>query len=139
MTGGAQGLGLSISRMLAENGAKVVIFDMNSTKGEEASATIQREGYYASFHKVDVSDEVSVASGFESVSKEHGRLDIAVNCAGIVGPHGVTTEQVDVKDFDLVYAGGNIKKCKGGVLIIGSIDYALFDERVPLPIPACVQ
>lgn len=109
VTGGAQGLGLGISRMLAENGAKVVIFDMNSTKGEEVAASIQREGYYASFHKVDISDEASVAAGFESVSKEHGgRLDIAVNCAGIVGPHGVTTEQVDVNDFDLVYRGGHI-------------------------------
>ena len=105
MTGGAQGLGLAISRMLAENGAKVIIFDMNSSKGEEVTASIQREGYYASFQKVDVSDEASVASGFESVSKEHGQLDIAINCAGIVGPHGVTTEQVNVNDFDLVYQG----------------------------------
>ena len=108
VTGGAQGLGLAISRMLAENGAKVIIFDMNSSKGEEVSASIQREGYYASFQKVDVSDEVSVASGFESVSKEHGQLDIAVNCAGILGPHGVTTEQVNVNDFDLVYQGRHI-------------------------------
>lgn len=109
VTGGAQGLGLGISRMLAENGAKVIIFDMNLAKGEEASASIQREGYYASFQKVDVSDEDSVASGFEIVNKEHGRLDIAVNCAGIVGPHNITTEQIEVNDFDLVYRGGRTK------------------------------
>ena len=105
VTGGAQGLGLAITRMLAENGAKVVIYDMNSAKGEEVAATIQREGYYASFQKVDVSDEASVESAFENLNKEYGRLDIAVNCAGIVGPHGITTEQVDVNDFDLVYRG----------------------------------
>ena len=105
MTGGAQGLGLGISRMLAENGAKVVIFDMNSEKGAEVVSSFQSKGYSASFQKVDVADEASVAAGFEFVSKEYGRLDIAVNCAGIVGPHGVTTDQVDVKEFDRVYEG----------------------------------
>ena len=46
-----------------------------------------------------------MVSAFESVNEEHARLDITVNCAGIVGPHGITTEQVDVNDFDLVYRG----------------------------------
>lgn len=105
MTGGVQGLGLGITRMLAENGAKVVIFDTNTEKGAEVAASIQQDGYHVSFQNVDVSDDSSVASGFEQLSREHGRLDIAVNCAGIVGPHHVTTDQVDVKDFDKVYEG----------------------------------
>lgn len=106
VTGGAQGLGLAISRMLAENGAKVVIFDINSSKGEEVATTIRKEGYSASFQKVDISDEESVASAFERVGKDHSdQLDIAVNCAGIVGPHGINTDQIDVNDFDLIYRG----------------------------------
>lgn len=107
VTGGAQGLGLGITRMLAENGAKVVIFDINLAKGTEVSATLLREGYIVSFQKVDVSDEASVISAFEYVSKEHGQVDIVVNCAGIVGPHAIKGEDVDVKDFDKVYEGIN--------------------------------
>ena len=105
VTGGAQGLGLGISKMLAENGGKVVIFDMNADKGAEVVASLQSKGYSASFQKVDVADETSIAAGFDFVRSKHGRLDIAVNCAGIVGPHGVTTDQVDVKEFDRVYEG----------------------------------
>lgn len=105
MTGGIQGLGLGISRMLLENGAKVVIFDMNAEKGAEVTASMQQEGYSASFQKVNVADDASVAAGFDFIRKEYGRLDIAVNCAGIVGPHGVTTDQVDVAGFDRVYEG----------------------------------
>lgn len=91
--------------MLVENGAKVAIFDLNSEKGAEIVSGIKREGHEASFHEVDVADETSVVSAFEQVSKAYGRLDIAVNCAGIVGPHGVNTDEVDVKGFDQVYEG----------------------------------
>lgn len=105
MTGGAQGLGLGITRMLVENGARVVIFDMNMEKGTEVATSMQGDGYSVSFQEVDVSSDASVASAFEKLGKDYGRLDIAVNCAGIVGPHLTKTDQVDVKDFDRVYEG----------------------------------
>ena len=53
--------------------------------------------------KVDVSSEAGVQAAIESVSAKHGRLDILVNCAGIVGPNGKKIEDVSVDDFDRVY------------------------------------
>ena len=57
------------------------------------------------FTKVDVSDEGSVASAFEKFRSNFSRLDIMVNCAGIVGPNATKTEDVSTADFDKVYAG----------------------------------
>lgn len=52
---------------------------------------------------MDVSDEVSVKFGFQRFSSQFDRLDIMANCAGILGPSGITTENMDIADFDKVY------------------------------------
>lgn len=52
-----------------------------------------------------MSDEASVVAGYEAFNKLHGRLDIMVNCAGIVGPVNMKTAQVPTPDFDRVYQG----------------------------------
>ena len=54
---------------------------------------------------MDVSDEGSVAGAFEKFRSSFSRLDIMVNCAGIVGPNATKTENVSTADFDKVYAG----------------------------------
>lgn len=95
MTGGAQGLGEGIVKMLVEGGAKVMIFDIND------KALSSRSNVWVC--KVDVSDEDSVKAGFKSTVDQLGRVDIMVNCAGIVGPNGVTVDQVSTEDFDRVY------------------------------------
>ena len=97
MTGGASGLGAGIVSMLLKNGAKVMVFDVN-TAAVETSPTLSK-------CTVDVSDEASVVAGFQATVKEFGRVDIMVNCAGIVGPHGMPTAEVDTAGFDQVYAG----------------------------------
>ena len=102
VTGGGQGLGEGIAKMLSDNGAAmVVIFDINVEKGQ-AVATSLRKGLFC---KVDVSDEDSVKAGFKKVMETCGRLDIMVNSAGIFGPHGVKTEDVETASFDRVYKG----------------------------------
>ena len=102
MTGGGQGLGEGIARMLDDNGAaKVVIFDMDETKGQAVASSLKN----GLFFKVDVSSEESVKAGFQSVGSTCGRLDVMVNSAGIVGPHGIKAEEVDTKAFDKVYEG----------------------------------
>ncbi len=97
VTGGAQGLGAAIVSMLCANGAKVMVFDMNVT-GIQATDNL-------SVCRVDVADESSVVSGVQKTVQLWGQVDIMVNCAGIVGPHGVTTDTVDVAGFDKVYEG----------------------------------
>ena len=87
--------------MLSENGAAVAIFDMDETKGQAAAKLLSN----SIFCKVDVASEESVKDGFQKVREAYGRLDIMVNSAGIVGPNGVKTEDVDTAAFDKVYKG----------------------------------
>ena len=105
VTGGADGIGRSIVQMLVENGASVAVFDVNEDKMKQTMQTLQDDGYKAVVVNVDVSDEKSVQKGFKEFNGHFDRLDIMINCAGIVGPNGVKVEDVTVEDFDRVYGG----------------------------------
>ena len=105
VTGGADGLGKAIVAMLTENGASVAIFDIAESRMLEYARTLQSQGHKVGTFKVDVSQEESVRKGFDAFRKEFDRLDVMVNCAGIVGPNGVKTTDVSVEDFDRVFAG----------------------------------
>ena len=78
VTGGASGLGYATAKMLAANGAKVAIFDLNEEMGHKAAAEIG--GIFVS---VNVADEQSVIAGFDEAETAHGTARILVNCAGI--------------------------------------------------------
>jgi NAD(P)-dependent dehydrogenase (short-subunit alcohol dehydrogenase family) len=82
---------------LASAGAKVVIADVNSEKGEALAAEI---GAHALFIKTDVTDEESVKNAVGAAISKHGALHGAVNCAGIgvaektigkEGPHSLAS------------------------------------------------
>ncbi|XP_011404616.1 PREDICTED: uncharacterized protein LOC105313134 [Amphimedon queenslandica] len=103
VTGGAQGLGEAVSTMLVSNGCNVVIFDYDAEKG---AAVASRIG--AKFVKVDVSSEASVKEAFASFQGLHNRLDIMVNCAGIVGPTSIKTEDVTLEGWEAVQ-GVNVR------------------------------
>ncbi|MBT0669528.1 SDR family NAD(P)-dependent oxidoreductase [Novosphingobium profundi] len=77
VTGGASGLGAATARALAEKGAKVAIFDLQSELGEALAAELG-----GVFCKVDVTDEGSVIAGFGKARAAHGQERILVNCAG---------------------------------------------------------
>jgi NAD(P)-dependent dehydrogenase (short-subunit alcohol dehydrogenase family) len=78
VTGGASGLGKATAQMLAANGAKVAIFDLNEEAGKAAAAEIG--GVYIA---VNVADDASVAAGLDAAAQAHGVARILVNCAGI--------------------------------------------------------
>ncbi len=80
VTGAASGLGLATCKALAAAGAKVVGFDLDQAKLDAAMGAGMRG------IAVDVSNEESVKAGVEAVVREYGRLHVAVNCAGILGP-----------------------------------------------------
>ncbi len=109
VTGGSQGLGGAIAAMLHQNGAKVMVFDMKPMEGvlPQMSSCI-----------VDVGDEESVVAGFQKTVELWGRVDIMVNCAGIVGPHNANADTVDVREFDQVYQG---KRCVVEAVISGVV------------------
>jgi NAD(P)-dependent dehydrogenase (short-subunit alcohol dehydrogenase family) len=77
VTGGASGLGEATARALAAKGVKVALFDMNAERGAQVAAEIG-----GTFCAVDVTDEASVAAGFETARSAHGQERILVNCAG---------------------------------------------------------
>lgn len=81
VTGGASGLGLATARMLREQGTKVAIFDLKEDQGVSRAAEIG-----ASFHQVDVSDDLSVARAMEAAAARDGTARLLVNCAGVALP-----------------------------------------------------
>ena len=105
MSGGAQGIGEAITKMLANNGAAVMVFDMNEEKAASLVDILKGDGHTVYSCKVDVSNEGSVSEGFQFFLTKFQQLDIMVNCAGIVGPNAITTDSVSVKEFDKVYEG----------------------------------
>jgi 3-oxoacyl-[acyl-carrier protein] reductase len=100
VTGGADGIGKAIAIRLAEEGAKVCIFDKDI---ELLEKTIQEVPGSSSF-QVDISDDSAVSLAFDEVVNAEGKIDIVVHCAGIVGPNAKKITEVDVNDFDQVYA-----------------------------------
>ena len=83
ITGGAGGLGSSMSKLLAANGAVIYIFDLDTQKGEETVQEILTLGGKASFKKVDLVKENDWMTAMKEVLEESGRVDVLVNNAGI--------------------------------------------------------
>jgi NAD(P)-dependent dehydrogenase (short-subunit alcohol dehydrogenase family) len=87
ITGAASGLGLSIAEAMAENGARVALFDLNQDGLREAKHRLRKTGTDVLIKTVDVSDRNQMRSSVDAVAEEFGRLDIAFGNAGIgAGP-----------------------------------------------------
>jgi NAD(P)-dependent dehydrogenase (short-subunit alcohol dehydrogenase family) len=91
VTGGASGIGLATVRRFAEEGAKVVIGDLDDAKGAEVAAEVG--GTYV---HVDVTDKEQVDALFKTAKDTYGSVDIAFNNAGISPP-----EDDSILDTDL--------------------------------------
>jgi NAD(P)-dependent dehydrogenase (short-subunit alcohol dehydrogenase family) len=85
VTGAGSGLGEAIARQLAEQGAMVVAADLNEKAASQVAAAIERDGRTAVGIRQDVGDPVSVKKSVEFALEKFGRLDVAVNNAGITG------------------------------------------------------
>lgn len=83
VTGGASGLGAACVRLLAENGARVVIADLNSEGGENLAAQLQANGASVSFIQTNVTSEESMQAPVQAAVERYGALHILINCAGI--------------------------------------------------------
>lgn len=93
ITGAASGLGAADARLLAREGATVVLTDVNAEKGEALAAEI---GGAAVFFKHDVASEADWVRVIGEVDARFGRLDILVNNAGVVvvaDPEATTLDQ----------------------------------------------
>mgnify|MGYP001193054445 CR=1 FL=1 len=83
ITGGASGIGAASSRLFAEEGAKVVIVDMNEENGNSLAQEISSNGGQAIFVKADVSNESDIENVFNETKSAFGKVDILFNNAGI--------------------------------------------------------
>ena len=100
VTGGASGLGKSITRRLSLEGARVVVFDRDTAGMEMTAEELGEKGIEVDCTQVDVADEDSVRGSVAAISRRYGRLDIMVNCAGIIGPHGKNAADTETGEFD---------------------------------------
>ena len=83
VTGAASGIGLATVRRLADEGAAVVVTDVQDEPGEQAAAALRDDGNDALYVHLDVTDEADWRTAVERVLSELGRLDILVNNAGL--------------------------------------------------------
>lgn len=102
VTGSAQGMGYAIATALADEGAKVVITDINKTQIDAAVESLKAKGYQAAGYPMDVTKKADVQAVMASVKKDLGAIDILVNNAG----GGLNTpyelEEIEEKHWDLV-------------------------------------
>ncbi len=108
ITGGAAGIGKATAKRFVEEGAKVVICDVNQEAGQ---ATAQELGADVAFYQVDVADRRAVQEWVEEVVDKVGRVDVLVNNAGILRDNqlvkvkdGELVKQMSEAEFDLVIA-----------------------------------
>lgn len=83
VTGAAQGIGYGIASMLAREGARVVIGDIQPERGEAAAAAIEAAGGVASFCHTDVREESHCARLVAAALERFERLDVLVNNVGV--------------------------------------------------------
>ena len=97
VTGAARGIGLGIAKLMAERGAKVVVWDRDL-------APLQAAGFEPALAQaVDVASYASVEAAFNAAVAQFGKVDILVNNAGINGPIAPTWEY-PLEDWDRVVA-----------------------------------
>ena len=95
VTGGAQGIGLAVAEELHKGGARLVLWDLDGELATKAAAEI---GGDALAMTVNVADWDSVAAARDATLAQAGRIDIAVNSAGIAGSNA-SVEDYDVAEF----------------------------------------
>lgn len=83
ITGGAQGIGKAAVKKFAEQGAHVIIWDVNAEKADSVIEEFKKLNAVIDFIKVDVTDLESVSSAAKSVVEKYKKIDILINNAGI--------------------------------------------------------
>lgn len=131
VTGAGSGIGRATAELLAEEGAKVVVADIDPKGGNETVRAIREKGNAAHFVQADVSSEADAKRISDEAVKTYGSIDILVNNAATFVLKGfeATVEEwqhslgVNVIGTAMVtkYAVEHMKKKGGAIVILGSI------------------
>lgn len=100
ITGAGAGLGLSIAKRLASEGAQVAMVDLQREALEKAVAEVGTNGR---IFPANVTDEAAVGALIRQIAAEYGRIDILVNSAGVTGRTGIKTHEVEFDNFKFVF------------------------------------
>lgn len=140
VTGGASGIGAATALLFAKEGAKVVVSDLQEEKGKNVVQEIEQAGGQASFYKADVSVAEENEALVQFTLETYGKLDVAVNNAGIGGEankiaemslegwHKVISVNLDSLFYGMKYQIPAMQKNGGGSIvnissILGSVGF----------------
>lgn len=136
VTGAASGIGRATATKLNEEGATVVVTDIDEVGGAEVATAIQKSGGVAEFISHDVTSEERWREIISQVTTTHGRLDVLVNNAGIVRSTSIVSTSLDewrqviAVNLDAVFLGTRfgieaMSKSGGGSIVNVSSVYGL--------------
>jgi len=99
ITGSGQGLGMAMAWGMAQEGAKIIISDINSVSGKSTTEELKKSGYFAEFVYCDVRQKKDVEFLISESIRIFNRIDILINNAGLakIGPIDTMSEE----DWDL--------------------------------------
>ena len=100
VTGGGGGLGTAISLALANAGASIVVTDFRVEDGERTTDKIVKEGFKAVFFPADVTKSEEVNNMMAKALNQWGKVDILVNCAGVVRSDVTPKPVWEITDFE---------------------------------------
>jgi 3-oxoacyl-[acyl-carrier protein] reductase len=83
ITGAAGGMGLAFARKFAEEGATLILTDVHEPGLEKSAAALRELGVACSTHGVDLSTEAAIAAFATDICRQHPRIDVLINNAGI--------------------------------------------------------
>lgn len=104
VTGGAAGIGLETSKLLAVENYKVVLSDVNVEAGQRAAKEVESLGAEVLFVRADVSDFYEVQNLMEKTIEKFGQMDLLVNNAGIGGSANDRAAEYKLEDWERVIA-----------------------------------
>ena len=121
VVGGASGLGRASAEACAEEGATIVVADVNEAGGHDVVSGIRAAGGSASFVATDITDEPAVQQAVQAAVQEFGRLDILITSAGAEASHHGWHFAIDLylkgPYYACKYALEEMERGGGGVIV----------------------
>jgi NAD(P)-dependent dehydrogenase (short-subunit alcohol dehydrogenase family) len=142
VTGGARGLGLAAAEALLQEGAKVMITDVDAAAGESEQARLGKLGFEVRFMVQDVTHAAQWGEVLERATAGWGALDVVVNNAGVAGLADVEKESLEhwkktlAVNLDGVFLGtqaaiARMKGRGGSIVNIASIEGLIGEQLIP--------